>query len=807
LVALLALLPGLLFALAWAHEERRGALAHAETKLRRTLDQIARVNGAIFQQVAPMLEALARLPEIRTLDPSRCAASLRAVRDVSSRFTGLVLADATGRVVCSGRPLSGITFRGDRPDFRRVVQTQRFAVGTYAIGRESHEPIIHFAQPVFDEETRLIGVLTATLSLHWLNDYLAQAALPPNHVFLLTDASGTVLARHPQDISDLGKTMPGNHPAGIELGGAGDIVRLFATAPLGDSPDTGITLWLGIDKKDVTRDADTTFDQTLGLGVAVATGVALLIWLTSYVLLGRPTRRLALAAQQIAVGDFTRDPVRGREVGELGELGAALDDMAAKLAVREAALVESEVRFRSTFENAAVGISHLTREGCWLRVNDRQCEITGYSREELLARRAQDITHPDDVAEGDRAAERLWAGEIATYARRKRLIRKGGEIIWVAITVSLARKADGSPDYSITIIEDITKAKEAEMAIQAALVASEHLRLALAAGQMGTWEIDHVRQVRDHSRETRAIFGWHPDEPLPWHDLLSQVLAEDRPALEAAQERLQTHDDAAVDYRIRRTDGAIRWLSVRGRVVERHADGNRARTVGVVTDVTERKAAEGHVRLLMREINHRAKNLLTVVQAVARQTAGEVAPEVFAERFGQRIAGLAASHDLLARNEWKGVEVADLVRSQLAHFGNLVGTRVRLEGPSLRLRASAAQAVGMALHELATNAVKYGALSNLAGSVAITWDTITDAGSSCFEMKWSEEGGPPPDPNPKFGFGHMVLVQMFEHALDATVRLDCGRAGVVWKFRAPTERVIGGDDAGSETIDADSGVP
>ncbi len=452
----------------------------------------------------------------------------------------------------------------------------------------------------------------------------------------------------------------------------------------------------------------------------------------------------------------------------------------------ELALAESEARFRSTFENAAVGIAQMARDGRWREVNDRFCAITGYTRDELLGRRFQDMTYPDDLPGNEQQFRRVLTGEIGSFSCQKRYIRKDGSVVWVSTTGSLAHTPAGAPDYIVAIIEDITKAKEAEIAIQAALVASEHLRLALAAGQMGTWEVDHVRHLRQVSPKTRTIFGWKPDDPLPWSGRFGQALPEDQSALTATQDRLRAGDDeASVEYRIRRTDGEIRWLSVRGRVVKRLADGSRARTVGIVADITERKEAEEHVKLLMQEINHRA-----------RQTAGEVAPKVFAERFGQRLAGLAASHDLLARNQWRGVEIADLVSSQLAHLGELLGTRVIFEGPSLLLRASAAQALGMAVHELATNAIKYGALSHTKGVVRISWDLVAD--KSCFTMTWSEQDGPPPTLTRRPGFGHTVMVQMAKHALEARVHLEYGEAGVIWRLLAPAERVLGRDPVARE---------
>src|SRR5712675_1964753 len=141
---------------------------------------------------------------------------------------------------------------------------------------------------------------------------------------------------------------------------------------------------------------------------------------------------------------------------------------------------------------------------------------------------------------------------------------------------------------------------------------------------------------------------------------------------------------------------------------------------GTITDITERKEREERDHLLMREINHRAKNMLSVVDAIAHQTATR-APEDFIERFSERIQALAANQDLLIRNEWRGVEVEDLVCAQLAPFADLIGSRVVVRGPRLRLNAASAQAIGLALHELTTNAGKYGALSTDRGRVDICW--------------------------------------------------------------------------------------
>src|SRR5262249_28228332 len=142
--------------------------------------------------------------------------------------------------------------------------------------------------------------------------------------------------------------------------------------------------------------------------------------------------------------------------------------------------------------------------------------------------------------------------------------------------------------------------------------------------------------------------------------------------------------------------------------------------------------------LLMRESTHRAKNLIGVIDAIAHQTVTKH-PEDFIERFSDRMKSLSANQDLLLRNEWKGVEIEALVHAQLAHFSSLVGPRISVDGPRLLVKGNVAQAIGLGLHELATNAAKYGALSTDRGRVAIRWGIDGEI----FTMSWKEREGPP----------------------------------------------------------------
>ena len=208
-------------------------------------------------------------------------------------------------------------------------------------------------------------------------------------------------------------------------------------------------------------------------------------------------------------------------------------------------------------------------------------------------------------------------------------------------------------------------------------------------------------------------------------------------------------------------------------------------------DMTERKRYERHISLLMDEVNHRSKNLLTVVLAIARQTARGDDPSAFAAKLSQRIQGLAASQDLLVKNQWQAIEVSDLVRAQLAYFQDMIGNRVLLAGPPARLMPAAAQGIGMALHELTTNAAKYGALSNNDGRLSISW-TVTAEPNPTFSMQWRESGGPEVMVPSRKGFGHKVIGSMAEAAVNGSVEIDYAKEGLSWKLTAPAANLLEG---------------
>jgi PAS domain S-box-containing protein len=207
-------------------------------------------------------------------------------------------------------------------------------------------------------------------------------------------------------------------------------------------------------------------------------------------------------------------------------------------------------------------------------------------------------------------------------------------------------------------------------------------------------------------------------------------------------------------------------------------------------DITERKEGEGHLRLLMRELTHRSKNLLAVIQAMARQTARHVGSiDAFLDQFSARLQAVATSHDLLVQESWYGVSLFELVRSQLSHYMDRAGAQVSLDGPTLVLKPEAAQSLVLALHELATNAAKYGALSVPTGHVSITWQQLPAAQANRVELIWLEEHGPKVNPPKLRGFGSMVIEQNLKRALDAQVEMSFLPNGVQCRISIPANQL------------------
>lgn len=222
--------------------------------------------------------------------------------------------------------------------------------------------------------------------------------------------------------------------------------------------------------------------------------------------------------------------------------------------------------------------------------------------------------------------------------------------------------------------------------------------------------------------------------------------------------------------------------------VLRDEKGNVLGTTSVAVDISERKANEDQLRLLLRELTHRCKNLLAVTHAIARQTAARTSSmEDFLERFSARLVAMGASHDLLIADNWQGASLRMLVEQQLSDHAGRFGGKIAIEGEDVMLKPEAVQNLGLALHELATNARKYGSLSEPEGEVNISWQFCEEA--SKLKLVWQERGGPRVAPPQRSGFGRAMIENVVSKALDGDVKLSFPPKGVRCEIVIPLAQV------------------
>ena len=304
------------------------------------------------------------------------------------------------------------------------------------------------------------------------------------------------------------------------------------------------------------------------------------------------------------------------------------------------------------------------------------------------------------------------------------------------------------------------------------------LRLAMEVAKLGAWRWSPPDKL-EWDNSARAMLGLRPEDEFPtMEEFLSWVHPSDRAYFDEAVAR--TREDNLVpeqEYRVITPDGQTRWLHV---FTPRSIREGQA-TFGIGQDVTDRKEKEERIRALMAEVAHRVKNQYAVILALVRETAKRTrTTKGFQEQVQSRIVALSRSHDLLVNGEWIGVELAELVRTQLEPFCSV--DRCEIAGPKAVLKPTAVQYLGMAIHELATNSAKYGALSVAEGRIDVKWSFGRRNGDSepTLTLSWAESGGPPPRRSTRAGFGRQVLEKLAPAALEGTGKLAFARTGLVW---------------------------
>jgi PAS domain S-box-containing protein len=375
--------------------------------------------------------------------------------------------------------------------------------------------------------------------------------------------------------------------------------------------------------------------------------------------------------------------------------------------------------------------------------------------------------HPDDRASLKTHIRELDPDD-ASYALSFRYVRPDGRQVWLEETGKGEFNAAGRLLRIKGLTRDITERKIAELAL-----AERNVQLALAAtaGLVGSYSYDTDTDRLQVSEGYAAIHGLPERTKVStrtaWQ---SRALPEDRNRINALriQAFRERRGEYGAEYRIVRA-GEVRWIESRS-FISYSSDGSPQRVIGVNIDVTERKRAEERQGVLVAELDHRVKNVLATVSAIITQTQEACGSHAeFVTALNRRINSLARTHELLSESNWRGASLAEIVRREFAPYAT---GNAEARGPSVTLKAEATQAVATVLHELTTNAAKYGAFSNRKGRVSVKWRWLQNGSHDRLLIEWQETGGPPVIAPSRSGYGTSIIRELIPFELGGEVELS-----------------------------------
>ncbi|MFC3100824.1 PAS domain S-box protein [Altererythrobacter lauratis] len=418
-------------------------------------------------------------------------------------------------------------------------------------------------------------------------------------------------------------------------------------------------------------------------------------------------------------------------------------------------------------------------DGVVLSWNPAAERLFGWSAAEIVGQSIRRLIPQDRQHEEDEILAMIRSGEKVGQRLTRRLHRDG-HLVDVWVSVSPVHNAAGQIVGASKIARDAGNYLRNQRELREAKERFEALADNIAPM---AWIVAPDGKVEWYSQRWYDFTGTdydymttHGADGILHPDHAERVRAHFRACLESGQDWEDT-------FPLRRRDGVWRWFLSRAKPM-RDEDGRVLRWFGTNSDITEQREQAEQIRLLLMEVNHRSKNMLTTIQALLRRSVEE--DEEFVRRFQQRIQCLAVNQDILVRREWREVPLDELVELQLEFAADAAG-KVVAEGPDIAINPRAAETLGMALHELATNSLKYGALSADGGEVDVRWHVQ----EGTFVLRWSESGGPPVAKPARKGFGTRLICEVPQRALGGSAAIDYDPRGIVWELAVPLAAVAG----------------
>ena len=471
----------------------------------------------------------------------------------------------------------------------------------------------------------------------------------------------------------------------------------------------------------------------------------------------------------------------------------------------EAAIHDSSNRLQLALDAAKLGVWSIDFKTERFECDTRDSLIHGYptGAPPQTIGEARAFVHAEDLASLNEAfiASRRVGDNIRAEYRLAPIACSTAypEERWVAIEGAFVRAANG--ERLLGVSRDITDLKRAQHAL-----AERNLQLALAgkAALVGSYSYDVNTDAMQVSEGYVAVHGLAEGTKVTtrseWH---ARIHPEDLERVEEfrAEAFRERRGEYGLEYRVIRGGREVRWIEARSFVLYRD-DGGPQRVVGVDIDITERKQAQDHREILNAELDHRAKNLLATVGAIITQTQnGNASMPDFVSALDRRIASLARVHELLSCNRWQGVSLREIVRREFAPYA---ADNITTEGPNVVLMAEAVQPLAMVLHELTTNAAKYGAFSNRSGRVALRWWWLPKAPHDRLAIDWREVGGPAVASPNRFGYGTSIVRELIPFELGGEVNLVFAADGVWCQMEIPSDWISteAGQELGSQPLDS-----
>jgi PAS domain S-box-containing protein len=634
--------------------------------------------------------------------------------------------------------------------------------------------------PVF-KNGQPFRVISVAISLPSFLTVLGQLDKPHAWLVGIIDGDGRFVARVPDNDKQVGQLASEGwrnvrHREGIAEFHALEgewIVNANALSRLSDW-----AIGIGMQKSELTAAAWRAVRWSAILGALISLSSLLLA-----VQVARSISRPINILQDNAVALVRGSPMQYRpdtpEIRELWEsLSHAVDDRNRA----DLELKRLSARMTAIVSSSYDAIVTKTLDGTITGWNESAERIFGYTEKEIIGQSIRRLIPPDRQQEEDDIINTLQRGETIQPFETVRLTRDG-RTIDVSVTISPLRDGRGKLIGASKVARDISERKQRERRLRES---EERLSQIINTVNAFVGLLDASGKIIEVNARALEAAG------AAREDVVGRLMA-DAPWWSYSPEASKIMSDIVARCLAGETvrcdlqysaQGEMRWVDFQAAPIFA-ADGSVAAVVPSGVDITDRKRSEEQVRLLMLEVNHRAKNMLGVVLAIARQTTS-TSPHDFLGKLTQRIQSLSVNLDLLVKNEWQGVDLEPLVHAQLAYFSDSIGTRIAIEGPELRLSREAAQGIGMALHELATNAIKHGALSNEQGRITVAW-TCDD---NVFSIYWQEHGGPAVEAPTRRGFGNTVLTTLAEAAVSGHVSVDYSPAGLRWELTCSARNAL-----------------